>query len=58
MKSNAADPYNVVAYNLVTLRDGLNQFTTLIGHGFVVRMDAKEAKIYGPRVMELLRNAK
>ena len=53
-----ADPYNVMAHNLATLRDRLNKFTILIDHGFVVRMDAVEAKIYGRRVLELLKDAK
>ena len=53
-----ADPYNVMAHNLATLRDRLNKFTILIDHGFVVRMDAVEATIYGRRVLELLKDAK
>ena len=53
-----ADPYSVVAHNLSTLRDRLNEFTILMDEGFVVRMDAKEAKIYGPRALELLKEAK
>src|SRR5690606_29048883 len=53
-----ADPYSVVAHNLSTLRDRLNEFTILIEGGFVVRMDSKEAKIYGSRVLDLLKDAK
>ncbi|MCA9069852.1 MAG: hypothetical protein KDA84_13055, partial [Planctomycetaceae bacterium] len=53
-----ADPYSVLAHNLATLHDRLNQFTILIEDGFVVRMDSKEAKIYGPRVLALLKNGK
>jgi tetratricopeptide (TPR) repeat protein len=52
------DGYNVVAYNLVTLRDRLAGFRTLEDDGFVVRMDKREAEIYGPRVLALLRRAK
>ena len=52
------DGYNVVAYNLVTLRDRLAEFRTLEDDGFVVRMDKREAEIYGPRVLTLLRRAK
>jgi tetratricopeptide (TPR) repeat protein len=52
------DGYNVVAYNLVTLRDRLAGFRTLEDDGFVVRMDKREAEIYGPRVLALLRQAK
>ena len=54
----ARDGYNVVAYNLVTLRDRLDGFRTLRGDGFIVRMDAREADLYGDRVMSLLRRAK
>lgn len=52
------DQYNVVAHNLVTLRDRLSQFRTLSVDGFVVRMDAREADLYGQQVLELLRQAK
>lgn len=52
------DPYNVVAYNLVTLYDRLQKFATLRGDGIVVRMDPREAKIYGDRVLELLSEAR
>lgn len=53
-----ADQYHVVAFNLKTLQARLAQFTTLQGDGFIVRMDAREAKIYGPRVLELLTTAR
>ncbi len=54
----STDKYNVVAYNLSTLRRRLEQFVTLEAPGFVVRMDAKEAQIYGVRVLELLEEAR
>ena len=54
----AEDGYNVVAYNLITLRDRLAGFRTLEDDGFVVRMDPREADLYGPRVLALLRRAK
>ncbi|MEQ8785041.1 MAG: tetratricopeptide repeat protein [Pirellulaceae bacterium] len=53
-----ADNYDVVAHNLTTLRDRLTKFHTLEAHGFAVRMEQREAKIYGDRVLELLRLAK
>ena len=53
-----ADQYHVVAFNLKTLQSRLAQFTTLQGDGFIVRMDTREAKIYGPRVLELLTTAR
>lgn len=52
------DNYNVVAHNLSTLHEHMQKFRTLQSDGFVVRMDAKEAEIYGPRVLDLLREAK
>jgi predicted Zn-dependent protease len=54
----AKDGYNVVAYNLTTLRDRLAGFRTLEDAGFVVRMEAREAELYGRRVLALLRRAK
>ena len=52
------DNYNVVAHNLTTLRDRMAKFRTLKSDGFIVRMDAEEAEIYGPRVLDLLRLAR
>jgi len=54
----AADKYNVVAFNLKTLQERLSKFTTMESDGFIVRMDARESKIYGDRVLDLLRRAK
>ncbi|QDT04682.1 hypothetical protein K227x_30760 [Rubripirellula lacrimiformis] len=52
------DPYNVVAHNLMTLNDQLKSFTRIESDGIEVRMEAKEASIYGNQVMNLLREAK
>ena len=54
----AADGYNVVAYNLMNLRERLAKFRTLTEEGIVVRMDPREADLYGPRVLALLKRAK
>lgn len=54
----AADGYNVVAYNLVTLRDHLAGFRTLEADGIILRMDPREADLYGERVLDLLRDAR
>ncbi len=54
---SAADKYNVVAFNLKTLQDRISKFTTLEAPGLVVRMDAREANIYGERVLGLLTEA-
>jgi len=49
-----ADQYSVAAHNLLTLRDNLTKFTTIQSGGFVVRMDRKEAQLYGDQVLDLL----
>jgi tetratricopeptide (TPR) repeat protein len=52
------DEYSVVGHNLATLQENLAKFRTLQGEGFIVRMDAREAEIYGDRVLDLLQRAK
>lgn len=52
-----ADQYNVVANNLVALRDNLSEFTTVERNGFVVRMDRLEAEVYSDLVLDLLDEA-
>jgi tetratricopeptide (TPR) repeat protein len=53
------DAYNVVAYNLTTLRDRLAGFRALQQEdGFVLRMEPREADLYGLRVLDLLRRAR
>jgi tetratricopeptide (TPR) repeat protein len=54
----AKDAYNVVAFNLTTLHDQIARFKTLSGDGFLVRMDPREADLYGRRVLDLLGRAK
>jgi len=53
-----ADGYNVLAHNLVNLKERLEQFRTLESDGFLVRMEAREAEIYGARVVALLQRAR
>jgi tetratricopeptide (TPR) repeat protein len=48
------DGYNVVAHNLATLRRHLNELQTIENERFVVRMDPREAQVYGAEVMALL----
>jgi tetratricopeptide (TPR) repeat protein len=52
------DPYDVVAYNLATLKDRLKDYTTLDTPHFRLHMEKREATIYGPRVLELLERAR
>ncbi len=53
----AKDGYNVVAFNLMNLRDRLATFRMLKEDGLVVKMEPREADLYGPRVMTLLKRA-
>lgn len=70
-QANTQDPYNVVAYNLMTLKDRIDGFETirvgavkdqdpiLSDPGVIlIRMDPRERKIYGNAVAELLSTAK
>jgi len=52
------DPYNVVAYNLIELRDHLAKFHQLRNDHFLLRMDDREAQIYGDRALSLLERAR
>jgi tetratricopeptide (TPR) repeat protein len=53
------DAYNVMVFNMMTLRDHMeSKFTTLDNGDFTLRMDKSEAAIYGPRVLELLTRAR
>lgn len=54
----ATDGYDVVAHNLVALRDHLAKFRTITADGFVVRMDELEADLYGPRAVAVLQRAR
>lgn len=54
----AADGYNIVAHNLVTLHESVAKFRTLEQEGIVARMEVGEAEIYGRRVLDLLIRAK
>jgi tetratricopeptide (TPR) repeat protein len=51
------DPYNVVAFNLTQLRDVLSRFQTMRSEHFVLRMEPKEAAVYGKEALELLERA-
>lgn len=52
------DPYDVSIYNLKQLQGLLEKFTTLEGPGFLVRMETREANIYGQEVLGLLGEAR
>src|SRR4029079_4038122 len=52
------DEYSVLAHNLTTLQESLEKFHTIEADGFLLRMDSREAEIYGRRVICLLSRAK
>ena len=53
-----ADGYNVVAHNLTTLHDSLQQYQVLANEWFRIRMEAREARLYGQQVLALLNEAR
>jgi tetratricopeptide (TPR) repeat protein len=57
-KVRTEDPYDVTIFNLKQLQKELDRFATLEAPGFVIRMDAREAKIYGQDVVTLLSQAR
>jgi tetratricopeptide (TPR) repeat protein len=52
------DPYDVTIFNLRQLQKELDRFATLEAPGFVIRMDARESRIYGRDVVQLLTEAR
>jgi tetratricopeptide (TPR) repeat protein len=52
------DPYDVTIFNLKQLQQRLDSLETLNAPGFIIRMDKKEAKIYGPDVTAILSEAR
>jgi len=52
------DPYDVTIFNLKQLQSQLETLDTIEAPGFIIRMDKKEAKVYGHEVAELLIEAR
>jgi tetratricopeptide (TPR) repeat protein len=52
------DEYSVLAHNLTTLQECIDKFRTIETDGFLLRMEAREADIYGQQVIDLLSRAK
>ncbi len=48
------DGYDVEAYNLVNLHQTMTKYATLTNHDFVIRMNSREAALYGDQVLDLL----
>ena len=53
-----ADPYHVTTYNLQILKGELDKYATIEVPGFIIRMDANEAKVFGQQVAEILQEAR
>lgn len=51
------DKYSTTLFNLMQLKDSLNDFATLQDERFILRMDRSEATVYGSRVQSLLNRA-
>jgi Flp pilus assembly protein TadD len=56
-EAQAADGYNTTVFNLLQLKGSLDQFTTLESEHFRLRMQAREAAVYGQRALALLEDA-
>ena len=57
-EASEQDGYDVVAHNLTTLHKALAKYRTLQDEQFIVRMEAREAEIYGRRALDLLHRAR
>lgn len=51
------DGYDVAAFNLATLHDTMDRFAVLTNADFALRMESREAGIYGSQVLRLLQDA-
>ena len=51
------DGFDVTAFNLMTLKDSTDKYTTLTNENFILRMDGREAGIWGNRALDLLERA-
>ena len=51
------DGYDATVFNLVNLKEVIDDFATLTNEHFILRMSTEEAAIYGGRALALLENA-
>ena len=58
LEVHEADGYDKSAYNLATLHDDMQKFSTITNEHFILRMGPDEATIYGARVLALLERAR
>ena len=56
--AHEADGYDTTTFNLLNLRDHMAKFRTIENDHFILRMSAREAGIYGDRVIRLLERAR
>lgn len=56
--AHKAEGYHVESFNLLQLKDTLDRYVTLESPHFLVRMDRREAVIYGADVLDLLHRAR
>ncbi len=57
-QAHKEDSYDVEAFNLVSLHDRLDTYTTVEDANFLIRMAGNEAPIYGQRALALLERAR
>ena len=57
-KAHEQDGYDSVTFNLLELHDELIKFRTIETKDFIIRMEPREADVYGDRVVKLLTRAK
>jgi len=58
LQAHQQDGYDTTTFNLLELKDQLAQFKTLEDEFFIIRMDSREADVYGQQVIKLLHNAR
>jgi len=56
-EARESDGYDITTFNLLTLKDTLDKFTTIRNERFVLRMAPLEAAVYGKRALRLLEKA-
>lgn len=56
-EAQKADKYSTMLFNLMQLKDSIDQFETWTTDRFIIRMTKLEAKVYGRRVESLLNAA-
>ncbi|QDT97973.1 peptidase MA family metallohydrolase [Gimesia aquarii] len=58
LQAHQQDGYDTTTFNLLELKDQLAKFKTLEDDYFVIRMESKEADVYGQEVIKLLHEAR